>query len=71
VGDGVADTLAVKIAQAVTRPVRVEGAAIVPTISVGVCVGSDDVGIDELIARADASLLERKRRLYDAPDGGA
>jgi diguanylate cyclase (GGDEF)-like protein/PAS domain S-box-containing protein len=71
VSDGVADALAVKIAQAVTRPVRVEGTAIVPTISVGVCVGSDDVGIDELIARADASLLERKRRLYDAPDVGA
>ncbi len=71
VGDGVAESLAVKIAQAVTRPVRVEGAAIVPTISVGICVGSGETSIDDLIARADASLLERKRQLYDSPHGGA
>ena len=71
VGDGVAESLAVKIAQAVTRPVRVEGAAIVPTISVGVCVGSGETSIDDLIARADVSLLERKRRLYASPADGA
>ena len=47
------------------------GTAIVPTISVGICVGSGETSIDDLIARADASLLERKRQLYDSPHGGA
>ena len=64
--DSGAGQLAVKIAQAVTRPVRVEGHSIVPTISIGVCVGESGAGISDLIARADAALLDRKRRLYSS-----
>lgn len=62
-----ADDLAGKLTAAVTRPVRLGETAIVPTISIGVALGSDRASVDDLIALADAQLLERKRELYRRP----
>ncbi|MGE3810923.1 MAG: diguanylate cyclase, partial [Candidatus Nanopelagicales bacterium] len=62
--DTAASTLAVKIAQAVTRPVHLDGQVIVPTISIGIAVGDLATPFDVLLKKADDQLLARKRDLY-------
>ena len=62
--DTAASTLAVKIAQAVTRPVHIDGQVLVPTISIGIAVGDSATPFEVLLKKADDQLLARKRDLY-------
>ncbi|HET7902844.1 MAG TPA: diguanylate cyclase [Candidatus Nanopelagicales bacterium] len=63
--DDGAHALALKLAEAVTRPVLVaDGIRIVPTVTVGVTVGDSSSHLADLVERADQSMLSRKRHLY-------
>ena len=58
-----------KLAHAVTRPLQLrDGVRVTPTISIGVTVGSDVTELEDLITRADASMMEHKRLLYSGTD---
>lgn len=69
VDDEGAGTLAIKLADAVTRPLSLEhGRRVVPSISVGVTVGTSDEDTADLVARADQAMLARKAVLYAGTD---
>jgi diguanylate cyclase (GGDEF)-like protein len=62
--DEAAGQLAIKIAHAITRPVRTATTSLLPTVSIGAAVGGPDADLEQLVAQADAALLKQKLALY-------
>jgi diguanylate cyclase (GGDEF)-like protein len=57
-----AQLLAGKITQAVSRPLRVRGVDMVPSISIGIAIAEPDEDPSTTLRRADAALYQCKSR---------
>jgi diguanylate cyclase (GGDEF)-like protein len=60
--DEAAEALAERLLEALSAPVEVAGTVVHPSASIGIAVTGGELGVDEVLRRADAAMYEAKRR---------
>ena len=59
--DAAAIAIAEKVAERVSRELLIDGNVVLPTLSIGVAMAADAVGLDRALERADKALYDQKR----------